>query len=356
MVKNRIEPKVESQVHGSLQKASTALRWEAHACLPLSMSSSIEPLLHYQQAGVDYVSINIGMDLNPLAQIMQSLAHFRAQIKAQPNLCLAGSLKDIRQAKQQGKLSIGFDLEGALPLLESPEMVYLYRDLGVRQIHLAYNRNNSVAGGCHDQDQGLTQLGFQILEAMNRAGIIVDCSHMSKRSSLDLIENSRSPAIFSHANPDSLVPHQRNICDERLKAIAKHRGVVCLNGVNLFLGEQKPSLQRFIDHICYVADLIGTEHIGIGLDISFKQVGVNDDPSGYFDPSYWWPKTAGYSDGINQISYLPISTWAELPIALEARGFHSEEIDLILGENMARILAQVETVAHSKLPKQKQRI
>ena len=321
------------------------LRWEAHACLPLSQASSIEPLLHYHQAGVHYISLNIGMDLNPLSQVMLSLAHFRSEIQAHPQLCLAGSLQEIREASQQDLLSVGFDLEGALPLLESPEMVFLYRDLGVRQIHLAYNRNNTVAGGCHDQEQGLTKLGFQILEAMNQAGVIVDCSHMSMSASLDLITHSKSPAIFSHVNPQALVKHERNISNEQLKAIALHDGVVCLNGVNLFLGEEEPSLKTFLDHVCYVAEYIGVEYVGIGLDISFKQNNINDNPKIDFDPTYWWPKMAGYSDGIKEICYLPVETWTKLPQALLSRGFSVEESQLILGENMARVLAHVEQVA-----------
>ncbi|MAD60674.1 MAG: peptidase M19 [Myxococcales bacterium] len=321
------------------------LRWDAHACLPLSQLSSIEPLLSYHRAGVKYLSVNIGMDLNPLAQVLLSLAHFRSEIRSHPKLCLAGSLKEIRQASQKDYLSVAFDLEGALPLLDSPEMVYLYRDLGVRQMHLAYNRNNSVAGGCHDQEQGLTRLGFNILDAMNQAGIIVDCSHMSESASLDLITHSRSPAVFSHANPQALVKHQRNISNEQLKAIALHQGVVCLNGVNLFLGEDNPTLDTFLDHICYVSDYVGVEHVGIGLDISFKQGDIDDEPKQNFDPNYWWPKNAGYSEGIKQIRYLPVDTWISLPQALENRGFTDQEVDLVLGENMARILARVEEVA-----------
>jgi membrane dipeptidase len=318
------------------------LRWDAHACLPLHPNASLEPLLRYREAGVSYVSINVGMDLNPLSQVMQSLAHFRYELQKMPTITLAGNLADIRQAACQGLLSVGFDLEGSLPLLDNPEMVYLYRDLGVRQMHLAYNRNNSVAGGCHDTAQGLSELGREMIMAMNHAGMIVDCSHMSKQSSLDVIGYSQTPVVFSHANPSALVTHQRNIDDEQLKTIGEQGGVVCLNGVNLFLGEETPSLACFLDHICYVADLIGVSHVGIGLDQSFPQVGINDDPPDGFDPRYWWPVEAGYTSGISTVQYLPVDTWLQLPDALSQRGFVTEEINLILGENMARVLEAVE--------------
>ena len=128
------------------------IRWEAHACLPLSPDADFAPLDRYRAAGVHYVSINVGMDMNPLSQVLSVIAAFRTKIAAHPErYVLASSVADIERAAGEGRLAVGFDLEGAMPLQEQPEMVALYRDLGVRQIHLAYNRNNSVADGCHDE-------------------------------------------------------------------------------------------------------------------------------------------------------------------------------------------------------------
>ena len=87
------------------------------------------------------------MDMNPISQVMAVIAGFRATIAARPDTyLLADTVQDITRAKAEGKLAIGFDLEGAMPLLEQLEMVARYKGLGVRQMHLAYNRNNSVAG------------------------------------------------------------------------------------------------------------------------------------------------------------------------------------------------------------------
>jgi len=104
---------------------SAPLRWDAHACIPLHPQASLDPLLRYHRAGVGYVSVNVGMDMNSLEQVMSSLAGFRASIQRHPQLTLAGDLAEIRAAHARGLLSVGFDLEGALPLLELPEMVYL---------------------------------------------------------------------------------------------------------------------------------------------------------------------------------------------------------------------------------------
>ena len=323
-------------------------KWEAHTCLPLHRNASLEPLLRYHQAQVSYVSINVGMDLNPLNQIIETIAHFRQQLNSRSEFALVNRLEEIRENTARGILSVGFDLEGAVPLLNNPEMIFLYKDLGVHQMHLAYNRNNMVAGGCHDpKPQGLSDLGRDIVQAMNNAGVIVDCSHMSKQTVLDVLKHSNTSPIFSHANPSYLTPHQRNVDDHVLEALKERQGVLCLNGVNLFLGQDIPTVPRFLDHLCYVVDKIGVESVGVGLDIGFEQPELDDSLDLQFDPEYWWPSMAGYHRGISQIEYLPPETWSILPQKLVNRGFNEEEVKLILGENMARIFRQVED--HAKL-------
>ena len=192
------------------------IKWESHACLPLHPQADFAPMDRLHAAGVNYVSINIGMDMNPVTQVMSVIAGFRATIAAHPDkYLLADTVQDITRAAAADKLAIGFDLEGAMPLLDQPEMVALYRNLGVRQMHLAYNRNNSVAGGCHDETQGLTPLGHQIVAAINDAGVLMDCSHTGRRCSLDIMAASTKPVIFSHSNPLALVEHGRNVTDEQ---------------------------------------------------------------------------------------------------------------------------------------------
>jgi membrane dipeptidase len=318
------------------------MRWEAHACLPLHPESSFEPLERYRELGVHYVSINVGMDMNPLRQILPVIAAFRARLAAQPQrYVLPRQVSDIERAREKGLLAVGFDLEGALPLMEQPAMVTLFRDLGVRQIHFAYNRNNSVAGGCHDIPQGLTDLGRRMVEAVNDAGVLMDCSHTERRTTLDIMAHSRHPVVFSHANPQALTDHGRNISDEQIRACAATGGVVCISGVSSFLGAEHPTAHDVARHVAYVADLVGAEHVGLGLDIGFSQPGLNDDPPPPFDPAHWWPASAGYGQGIRGIAYAPVETWAHLPSALRALGMGEAAIAGAMGANMARVARQV---------------
>ena len=318
------------------------LNWEAHACLPLHPQADFSPLERLRDAGVNYVSVNVGMDMNPVAQILSVLAAFRANIAAQPDrFMLASSVADIEKAAAMGVLAIGFDLEGAMPLQEQPEMMALYRDLGVRQIHFAYNRNNTVADGCHDVQRGLTPLGRRMVEAVNAAGVLMDCSHTGRRCSLDIMAASSQPVIFSHANPLALVEHGRNISDEQIRACAATGGVICISGVSAFLGTRTPTADDVARHAAYVADLVGVQHVGIGLDISFRQDELNDNPPGDYDPAYWWPAAAGYNRELERMTYTPVETWQLLAQALERVGMSESDALKVMGLNMMRVASQV---------------
>ena len=318
------------------------IHWEAHACLPLHPDADFSPLDRLRDAGVHYVSVNVGMDMNPVTQIVSVLAAFRARIAAHPErFVLACSVADIERAAATGVLAVGFDLEGALPLLGQPDMVALYRDLGVRQMHFAYNRNNPVADGCHDVARGLTPLGRRMVEAVNRAGVLMDCAHTGRRCSLDIMGASSQPVIFSHANPLALVAHGRNISDDQIKACAATGGVVCISGVSAFLGTRQPTADDVARHAAYVAGRVGAQHVGIGLDISFRQDALNDNPPGEYDPAYWWPRSAGYDGGITSITYTPPATWQQLPRALEKAGMNATEVAGVMGDNMLRVARQV---------------
>ena len=318
------------------------IKWEAHACLPLHPRADFGPIDRLHAAGVNYVSINIGMDMNPLSQVMAVIAGFRAHIAAHPEkYLLADKAQDIERAAAQGKLAVGFDLEGAMPLLEQPEMVALYRSLGVRQMHLAYNRNNSVAGGCHDMEQGLTALGKKVVAAINDAGVLMDCSHTGRKCSLDIMATSNKPVIFSHSNPLALVEHGRNVTDEQIRACAATGGVVCVSGVSMFLGTRTPGADDVARHAAYVANMVGVEHAGIGLDISFHQSELNDNPPGDYDPTYWWPKSAGYDRAIQKSTYPPIESWQVMGEALQRTGMTADEAALVMGGNMMRVAGEV---------------
>jgi membrane dipeptidase len=313
--------------------------WEAHTCLPMHPGADFGPLDQLRAAGVDFASVNVGMDMNPVSQVMSVIAGWRDRLANQPErYVLVEHFEDVERAAREGKLAVGFDLEGAMPLLEQPEMVHVYKRLGVHQMHLAYNRTNSIAGGCHDDDPGLTPLGRRVVEAINAAGMLMDCSHTGFRSSMDIMEASSAPVIFSHSNPKALVAHGRNITDEQIRACAATGGVVGISGISVFLGVEVPAARDIAAHARYVADLVGVEHVGIGMDHSAHQSELDDRPPGDFDPGYWWPANAGYrKGGISAITHAKPQTWCGMRQALIEAGFNGDEAAQVMGGNMARV-------------------
>ncbi|SFU85867.1 dipeptidase [Pseudoduganella namucuonensis] len=316
------------------------INWDAHICLPQHPLADFSPVDQLRAAGVNYLSLNVGADMNPLSQVMSVIAGYRATIAANPErYVLASTVDDIIQAAADGKLAIGFDLEGSLPLLEQPDMAALYRELGVRQILLAYNRNNDAADGCHDEARGLTPLGYRMVEAINDAGILMDCAHSGRLCSLDVMAASSKPVIFSHANAYALTPHGRNVTDEQILACAATGGVVCVSGLSWFLGSDKPCAADVARHAAYIAELAGVEHVGIGLDICFQQKELDDTPPGGFDPSYWWPASAGYSAD-SPPTFTPPDVWRTLGAELRKVGMSVGEVEMVLGRNMMRVAQQ----------------
>ncbi len=314
-----------------------ALVWDGHSCLPLSPDIDMGVLARHKAAGVDFVSINVGMDMNPQEDVMGVLDGFRAWLgKHEADFVLAGSVADVRRAKEEEKLAVAFDLEGSMPLGGQADMVHRYYELGVRQIHLAYNRNNDVGGGCHDADIGLTEFGRRVVAAINEAGMLMDCSHTGHRTSLDIMAASTKPVIFSHSNARALADHGRNISDEQIDACAATGGVIGVNGVGRFLGDEQAGTPSMIRHLDYLADRVGPEHAGLGMDHSYE-MGVPSIPAGT-DRSYWWPKSAGYDGGAMKIA--TPEQFPEITEGLLSRGYSEADVRAILGGNFLRVAEQ----------------
>ena len=332
---------MNEQTIANVTTTAAPLRWDAHLCLPQHPDADFAPVDALHAAGVDYVNLNVGADMNPLEQVMAVIAGYRATIAATPErYVLAETVDDIVRARAAGKMALGFDLEGSMPLLDRPDMVALYGQLGVRQIHFAYNRNNSVADGCHDAARGLTALGRRMVAAVNDARMLMDCAHTGRLCTLEIMDASSQPVIFSHANPYTLVQHGRNVTDEQIRACAATGGIVCVSGLSWFLGSDDPCAADVARHAAYVAELVGVEHAGIGLDICVQQADLDDTPPGHFDPDYWWPASAGYRADAPS-TYTPVGVWRELAGELRKLGMSAAEADLILGGNMARVARRV---------------
>ena len=321
------EPTVPPDDYASL------IVWDAHACFPLSRQADLSGLERHRAAGATFVFINVGMDYNSLEEIIHVIAGFRRWIHDRSDqYCLVETAQDILLAKKAGKLAVAFDLEGTLMLQENADVLNVFRALGVRQMLLAYNRDNPVSGGCWDNNRGLGAQAPEIIRRMNDLGILLDCSHMSERSSLEAIDLSTKPVVFSHSNVRAISSHPRNLSDAQIDACAKSGGVIGLTAVESFLG-QGNATDQLLKNVEYISARVGPQSIGIGLDYVFDPEHQDMPPDQ--DHSFWYPdeteeRLATFS--AKSPEYLP-----EIAEALLARGYGWTDVKGMLGENFLRV-------------------
>ncbi len=315
-----------------------ALVWDAHAGFETRSAVDLEPLQDRRDAGVNFLSVNVGYDVNVWHDTVKALAVARDWLHVTDGYRLIGNVRELDQAVAAGEMAVAFDIEGANALDGRVDMVRFYYDLGVRQLLLAYNLNNLAAGGCHDEDDGLSAFGYDIVAAMNGVGMLVDCSHCGYRTTMDVMSCSSDPVIFSHSNVRALCDHERNIRDDQALRCAETGGVVGVNGISRFVGDDDTRTTSIVDHIDYLLDLLGDAHVGIGLDYFFE----DDTDTGFNDVllnnAHFWPE-GQYPDGA--VGCAHPRQLIEVTQELLRRGRSERTVRGVLGENFARVASIV---------------
>ncbi|WP_439490956.1 dipeptidase [Blastomonas fulva] len=315
------------------------LVWDNHGCLPLRPFDTdfLPQLARYRQAGVDVAIVNIGFGDHGIEDHIRMIANFRHWLKQHPeSYVLIATVDDIERARREGKLAIAFNMEGANGVADQPSLISLYYDLGVRWMLMAYNRANRVGSGCHeDEDRGLTAFGRIVLDEMARVGMVACCSHTGHRTTMDVMHYASRPVIFSHSNPRALHDHPRNIRDEAMRACAATKGVVGINGIGIFLGQNDNSTETFVRHVDYAVQLIGAEHVGLGLDYVFDAAELDDY---LVSMASTFPEGFSYQAGMKMIEPERLSDIVE---ALVKLGYPEAAIGGILGGNFMRVARDV---------------
>ena len=315
-----------------------SLVWDNHGCMPLRAQdeSFLPQLLRYRDSGVNVVTLNVGFDAVPWENTFSMLAHFRRWLGERPqDYLLVNTVADIDAARSSGRLGVLFDIEGGSSLNGDLSKVEAFYHLGVRWMLIAYNRNNLLGGGCQDDDQGLTAFGRKVVDEMARVGMVVCCTHTGYRTTMDVMERSANPVIFSHSNPLGVWRHRRNIRDEAIKACAASGGVVGINGIGFFLGKNDSSSDTFVRHIDYVVQLVGPNHVGLGLDYVFDEQELAEF---VLENPHLFP-SAEYGDG--RPALVRPEQIPEITEGLVRLGYTTADLQAILGGNHLRVARQV---------------
>ena len=359
----------------NVSEEAAALLQDAHLwdmTVPLTVRTGEETLDVTLRRAVEHgytlASLTISSDWEGLAGAIKAVARDRAYFLGHPDkYVLVERVEDVEAAKREGKIAILLHFQGTNPLDGDLNMVETYYKLGIRHMLITYNVKNILGDGCMERtDDGLSRLGVAMIEEMNRVGMIVDATHTGYRTTMDMFEVSKDPVIFSHSNAAALWDIPRNAKDDQIKACAKTGGVMCINGVDIFLGDTGGLIELMVKHIAYVAELIGPENVGIGTDYEAYNYGRGQferKPAEPADPSasFRSPKHGGRFNPMDahQAAYLKASggksigpNWAdcyfvepehmpELTEALLKHGFSEKEVRGILGENIMRVAKQV---------------
>jgi membrane dipeptidase len=294
----------------------------------------------------------------------------RAQVEKHPaDLMLATTAADIRLARQQGKIAVLMGMEGGHMINDDLELLRKYAGLGVRYLTLTHGVNDDWADSSTDKPahNGLTIFGRQVVEELNRLGVMVDISHVSDKTFYDALEVTRAPVIASHSSCRALCNAARNMSDDMMRALARNGGVIQINFHIGFLSQEyadaskgavaaqktlisemekrcaeneackvlgyqrlsdqataagtlpKVSWERIVDHIDHAVKVAGADHVGLGSDFDGAVM-----PQGMED----------------------VSHYGRITEELLRRGYSDQDIEKILGGNVLRVMSEVERMSH----------
>lgn len=312
-----------------------------------------EYLEGWEASGVTCILQNAGEENQSPLRILRRLARFTFVTDTLRDfVAKAATPDDIVAAKRQGRHCLYFS-SNAVPLQEQwvntkneLELIRVYFQLGIRMMHLTYNRRNLIGDGCAETaNGGLSDFGRQVVAEMNRVGVIVDVAHSGWQTSYDAARCSTRPMVASHTACDALYHHIRSKPDNVLKAIADTGGLVGICCVPSFLGAQG-DLAALLDHIAYAVKRIGADHVAIGTDVAYSCRNTATEKKkppkrGSSRPrwEYLWPADAFKLAG-NPLS-MSWTNWPMFTVGMVQRGMRDEDIQKILGGNVLRVARAV---------------
>ena len=308
-------------------------------------------------AGVTCIFQNTGEEGSDPLRLMKRLARFTFATDLAPDVCSkAGKPDDIVAAKRAGRHCLYFTTNG-VPLhqrwdnvRDELQHIRIFQELGVRMMHLTYNRRNPIGDGAGEpNDGGLSDFGHTVVGEMNRLGVIVDVAHSGWRTSLEGAKASKRPMVASHTTCAGLYKHFRGKPDETIRAICDTGGLIGICCIPRFLGGAG-DIGAFLDHIDYAVKKFGSDHVAIGPDISYTsrndaaeraKVRAGADGRSPLSGSgprweHLWP-VDDFRQSPQAVQSIAWTNWPLFTVGMVQRGHSDETIRKILGENALRV-------------------
>ena len=299
-----------------------------------------------REGQVDAVHVTIAYHEN-FRETVLNLERWNRWFEEFPDLILKGRwASDIDRARESGRTAIFFGFQNPSPIEDDIGLVEVLHDLGARFMQLSYNNQSLLATGCYEaEDPGITRMGREVIDEMNRVGLVVDMSHSADRSTIEAAEISRRPIAITHANPHDWAPALRNKRDPVIRAVTERGGML---GFSLYphhlRGKSDCTMQSFCDMVARMADTYGPDHFGIGSDL------CQDQPDSVVT---WmrtgrWTKRIDYGEGSADAPGFPdMPAWfrdnrdfGNIEAGLTAAGLDEVSVAGIMGGNWYRFFAE----------------
>ncbi|MDM8165637.1 membrane dipeptidase [Roseovarius sp.] len=297
----------------------------------------------WRDGGVGCVHVTLAIWENAretLTAIGQWNRHFEEHADL---IALATTAEEIEEIAASGRTAVVYGFQDTSPFEDDIELIEIFHQLGVRIAQLTYNVQNRVASGCWEPDElGVSKFfGRNVIEEMNRLGMVVDVSHCTEQTCFDAIEYSSRPIAVTHANPQEFVGtdielNRRNKSTELIRKLAETGGVIGLSNYPKIMKDgSNCTLDTFLDMMAWTVDLVGADTVGLGTDFY----------DGWPESQIKWWRAGRWA----RESAIPIKGFSDWPAwfrnsrdfpniieGMQKRGFSQAEIEKIVGGNWLR--------------------
>ncbi len=315
------------------------------------------------KGGLTASNLTVGMQRRFTEAIQEIIEHNHWAEKNKDRVLLVKKASDIEKAKKEGKHGIMYGPQDSMFLERDVDLLNIAYDYGLRSMQLTYNWKNEVGDGCREKrDSGLSWFGEEVVERMNKLGILIDLSHTGDQTCWDAIEQSKAPVSFTHIIPRRSAPEkvggyaewankstslwgdfvayskQRGKPDDMMQACAEKGGVI---GVTPFFAKKAgPSnlTDDLMDQLDETVDIVGVDHTGFGSDLEFPNTVMRaafmyKNP-GRIDVDYFTPMDKDWGYGF-------MENMSNFTMGMVARGYSDQEIKKVLGLNFLKLFKRV---------------
>lgn len=308
----------------------------------------------WKVSGVTCLFQNAGEEGNSIERLLKRLARFTYTTDMLKDfVSKAATPDDIIKAYNEKKKALYFTGNG-VPLPQNwnsleEELMYIevFFQLGIRMMHLTYNRRNVIGDGCAEiSNGGLSDFGRAVVKEMNRVGVIVDVAHSGWQTSFEAAKKSEKPIVASHSCATAVNNVIRSKPDDVISAIADTDGYIGVCCIPRFLGGTG-DISAMMKHIDYIAKKFGVERVAIGTDNGYSSqysaeannaIGTaTKQPVRRKKWEVFWPKENDFIKTPEMKKTMEWTNWPLFTVGLVQLGYSDSDIQKIIGENVLRV-------------------